>query len=68
MIKYYYDSFSLSQSIFQGIRVSVPENPEKYIITKYGENWRIPVKNWDWALDPSNSQLTDIEIPYNTKG
>ncbi len=68
MIKYYYDSFSLSQSIFQGIRVSVPENPEKYIITKYGENWRIPVKNWDWALDPSNSRLTDIEIPYNTKG
>ncbi len=67
MIKYYYDSFSLTEAYFLGIKVAIPHNPEKYIVNKYGPEWKTPVKNWDWALDPSNACPTDIEISFKTK-
>lgn len=63
MIKYTYPKFSLKPASFLGLDVLIPENPELYIITKYGKNWQTPVKNWDWALGPANAVATDIEIP-----
>ncbi len=62
MIKYSYEKFNLKEIEFLNHTFSAPDNPEKYIITKYGENWRTPIKNWDWALGPANSELTDIIV------
>lgn len=63
MIKYSYNKFTLKQATFLGLEVLVPENCKLYIETKYGQDWRTPIKNWDWALGPANAVATDIEIP-----
>lgn len=62
LIRYYYDSFELKEASFYGIKINIPENTEKYVIAKYGKNWKQPVKEWDWAYDPSNSVKTDIYL------
>ena len=38
---------------FLGISVSVPNEPEKYLAQRYGENWRLPDKNYKYWLGPS---------------
>lgn len=60
LIKYYYSRFNLVETEFGGNIFDIPENPEKYIITKYGKDWRTPVKEWDWQFGPSNATATDI--------
>lgn len=39
---------------FLGHTMPVPYYAEEYLITKYGPDWRIPVKNWNWAEGPRN--------------
>ncbi len=60
LIKYYYDTFSLKSVDFKGEIFNIPDDPEKYLVTKYGKNWRTPIKKWDWAFGPSNAIKTDI--------
>ncbi len=36
---------------FYGVPVITPAYPEEFLATKYGENWRIPQKTWNVALD-----------------
>lgn len=67
MIKYYYPKFSLRSDSFLGVEVLVPANTELYLETKYGKEWRTPVKTWDWALGPTNAVVTDVEIPYQRR-
>ena len=43
---------NLKEIDFLGIKVNVPNPPEKYLVERYGDNWRIPDKNWHWAFDP----------------
>jgi len=62
LIKYYYDSFELKEIEFYGHKFKAPNDIEKYIITKYGESWKEPVKEWDWAYGPSNSETTEIYL------
>ena len=38
---------------FCGIKVNVPENAEKYLSCRYGENWKIPDKNYIYWKGPS---------------
>lgn len=38
---------------FQGIQINAPENPEQYLATRYGENWRIPDKKYIYWKGPS---------------
>ena len=33
---------------FYGIKTNIPADIEKYLIFKYGKNWRIPDKKWLW--------------------
>ena len=62
LIKYNYDPFDLIEIEFYGHKFNAPDDIEKYISTKYGKNWREPVKDWDWAYGPSNSEATDIYL------
>jgi len=67
MIKYSYEEFSLKKIEFLDYSFNVPDDTEKYLITKYGNGWKTPQKDWDWALDPANAQVTDIIIPTKKK-
>lgn len=62
LIKYYYDDFVLTKTDFKGESFNIPGETEKYISTKYGANWKTPVKKWDWEYGPSNAVKTDIVI------
>jgi phosphorylcholine metabolism protein LicD len=39
--------------LFQGIEINAPKNPEQYLATRYGENWRIPDKKYIYWKGPS---------------
>lgn len=52
--KYTYDLINEIEYInIKGHLIPVPKNPEKILIEKYGENWRIPEKNWHYWTAPS---------------
>ena len=63
LIKYYYEPFELVEKEFLGSRFWVPAETEKYIETKYGEGWRVPVVDWDWAFDSANAVETETMFP-----
>ena len=46
---------------WRDVDINVPENPEQYLANRYGENWRIPDKNYIYWKGPST-------IPTNLKG
>ncbi|MDZ7860061.1 MAG: glycosyltransferase [Candidatus Krumholzibacteriota bacterium] len=62
LIKYYYDKFELKETEFLGNNFYVPDDTLKYVKTKYGQTWRTPIKNWDWAFGPENSVKTGIYL------
>lgn len=33
---------------------NIPQNAEKVLEAKYGEDWRTPKTDWDWAYSPKN--------------
>jgi len=36
----------LKEIDFKGLKVKIPNNPEKFLEERFGKNWRIPDKNW----------------------
>jgi hypothetical protein len=49
-----YKKFGTKWISFKGEKFLVPDNELDFIITKYGENWKTPEKNWHWGLSPKN--------------
>jgi lipopolysaccharide cholinephosphotransferase len=45
----YFSEFT--QIEFLGIRVNVPARYEDYLEFKYGKEWRIPIKQWDFSKE-----------------
>lgn len=39
---------------FKSVKFPIPKYPEKVLKIKYGENWRVPNQDWDWAESPKN--------------
>jgi len=57
ILTYEYDAINFDNIIqmdFNGIEVNVPLLPEQILIQKYGEDWKTPKKNWNWATSPFN--------------
>ena len=40
--------------MFAGRKVSVPQNPESCLSYTYGEEWRIPKRDYNWRIDGAN--------------
>ncbi len=55
-IRYPYPRFRLKPLIFRGQVFDAPADPIKFLRTKYGDDWRTPVKVWDWAWGPKNAE------------
>src|SRR6185369_572101 len=45
---------SLEYRAFKERTFPTPSDPEGVLEAKYGKEWRVPVKKWDWARDPKN--------------
>jgi hypothetical protein len=61
-IDYYYDKFEVKEDIYLNNSFFIPEDPLKFILTKYGPNWETPIKRWDYANSPLNSVQTNTII------
>ncbi len=51
---------------FNGKKINVPKESEKYLAERYGENWRIPDKNYIYWKGPSTTptDLVGVCIEY----
>lgn len=58
-IRYRYDDFSLALLPFLFSVFLAPADPERFLVTKYGPEWRTPVTVWDWRWDPRNATPWD---------
>ena len=54
-IRYRYPAFGLAPLTFRGHRFLAPENPEAFLVAKYGD-WKTPVVEWDWRWGPRNAE------------
>ena len=59
LIRYVYPRFELERATYLGRDFSVPACQETYVRTKYGDDWRTPVADWDWAYSPANARPTE---------
>lgn len=62
-IRYRYPAFELKPITFLGRRVLAPEDPRRFLTTKYGPDWRTPVTPWDWAWGPKNAEPWGDDAP-----
>lgn len=44
----------LMQIGFIGNSFHIPANYQEFLIAKYGQNWRVEDRSWDWAYSPFN--------------
>jgi fukutin len=58
-IDYIYEWFDVKETVFLGESFYIPDDPLKFIETKYGKNWMIPNKKWSWAYSPLNHKKTN---------
>lgn len=47
---------------FDGVQINIPEQPEKYLAQRYGENWRVPDKGYRYWCGPSTSKIPNKTI------
>lgn len=59
-INYLYEPFDVKEAIFLNHKFLVPQDEEKFILTKYGTEWRIPEPAWDHLYSPKNAEITNI--------
>lgn len=59
-IDYSYDKFETIEINFLGNKFNAPDDVLKFILTKYGEDWKTPIKNWSYATSPKNAFNTGI--------
>jgi hypothetical protein len=64
IIDYIYEKFELKEKVFFGHNFLVPKDEIYFIVTKYGENWQIPDKNWNYAYSPKNHKISDREFTW----
>ncbi|XP_054843314.1 ribitol-5-phosphate transferase FKTN [Eublepharis macularius] len=58
--KYLFPKFTLCWTEFLELKVRVPCETRHYIEANYGQEWKTPVKEWDWKSSPPNVQPNGI--------
>jgi len=53
--RFTYDPFPLKSIGTEAGPMLAPDPPEKFLVTKYGEDWRTPKRVWHFALSPLNA-------------
>ena len=61
-VDYIYEYFETKYSDFLGRDFPIPEDPYKFITTKYGDKWETPVKKWNYITSPKNYNNTGLKI------
>jgi hypothetical protein len=56
-INYFYDQFDLTKTTFLNNEFFIPDDPIKYLCSRYGSDWRIPINKEYTLYDPSNCVL-----------
>lgn len=56
-IDYAFPRYEYGLMEFMGHKFQAPTNPADFLTRFYGESWRIPTKNWNYAVDPPNARL-----------
>lgn len=51
----------LHDQTFNGIRITLPDNPERLLEEKYGPGWRTPDKGWIYWKSPAATPLETME-------
>lgn len=54
--RYIFPRFTLSPVEFLGTTFLVPTDIEAMLVAQYGEDWRIPITEWDCITSPRNVQ------------
>lgn len=57
ILTYEYDAYNFDRLgfvDFNGYNFRVPSNPLEVLEAKYGVDWRVPNKKWNWATSPKN--------------
>ena len=54
--KHYFEK--LDKIEFYGMEFNIPNNVQDYLRFKYGENWRIPDRKWDYRNDGAAKPIT----------
>lgn len=52
--KYIFPKFTLCWTEILELKARVPCETESYILANYGQNWRVPIKEWNWKESPPN--------------
>lgn len=50
---------SVDEVLIEGYKLQVPHDPERWLREKYGENWRVPDRNWIFWKGPNARYASD---------
>lgn len=59
---------NLKEVKFLGIKAFIPNPPEEYLVARYGKEWKIPNKNWNWSIDPKCINWVKSEVAKEQLG
>jgi len=68
LLDYIFAPFEIGHIDTLGVRVPCPHPPEPYLISSYGEDWRLPAADWHFAFSAYNIALRDgawTRLHYN---
>jgi hypothetical protein len=54
--RFTYDPFPTKPIETSAGLMLAPDPPEKFLVTKYGSDWRVPKRRWHFARDPKNGR------------
>lgn len=64
-VSWHNSPFALKKATFQGIRVAIPDPPEKYLEENYGHCWHEPItRHFDSTFDCPNSKVENEDELY----
>ena len=63
VLRYDFAAFELCWTEFRELRVRVPCETERYLISNYGSEWRVPQPVWDWKSSPPNVRENGLWAP-----